>query len=64
MIDQLTDEQSEALMKIGSDSDFESMSKEVVEELFSLGLLHRRPSDGNLDLTDYGESDYEKLAST
>ena len=58
----LTDAQRDAMMRLGDpESAFEAIPIDVLNELLALGLLHKRPSDGNLDLTQLGEAVYEQL---
>lgn len=59
---QLTKSQKNALLKLGCSSSHEVISIEVLNELVMLNLVYKR-SDGNLDLTEMGESAYDKLAS-
>ena len=59
---QLTDQQREAMLPIGDpESEYETITGEVLNELSALGLLHKRPTDGNLDFTDLGEAVYDAL---
>ena len=61
---QLTDDQREAMIRFGDpESVAEAISIEVLNQLLALGMLHKRPSDGNLDFTDLGEAVYDKLVT-
>ncbi len=56
-------EQREAILKLGNtESVAEVISEKALRELVDLGIVHRRESDGNLDLTDLGESVYGQLS--
>ena len=59
---QLTEEQRDAMLKLG-DPEIEAaiMSIDVIEQLIQLGLVYKRASDGHLDFTDLGESVYDEL---
>jgi hypothetical protein len=60
---QLTEKQRAAVLRFGDpESDPEVIAVEVLEELMSLGLVHKRSSDGKLDFTDLGESVYDELS--
>lgn len=64
MDEQLTDQQRDAMILLGDpESVAEAISIDVLNELLTLGLLHKRPSDGNLDFTDLGEAVYDELVS-
>ena len=61
-VQQLTDEQRDAMIRLGDpESVAEAISVDVINELLALDLLHKRPSDGNLDFTDLGEAVYDEL---
>ena len=57
---QLTDNQKEAILKLGRSSEHEDVPLDVLDELLNLGLIYRR-SDGNFDSTDAGEQIYDQL---
>ncbi len=58
----LTKEQKEIILKLGSSSDFEMIPNDVWAELISLDLIYRR-TDGNYDLSEKGEKTYKQLVS-
>ena len=58
----LTDAQRDAMIRLGDpESVSEAISLDVLNELLALGLLHKRPSEGNLDFTGLGEAVYDQL---
>jgi hypothetical protein len=59
----LTDRQRDALLRLGNtDTEFETLTTEVLGELLTLGVLYRR-ADGNLDLSVAGQRLYQQLKS-
>ena len=61
---ELSEEQRDAMVKLGdTESEVETLTIEVVQQLINLGLVCKRASDGHLDFTDFGESVYDELTS-
>ena len=58
---ELSAEEKDAILRLGSDSDFEMLPIQLIEQLLSKGVLYRRASDGHLDFTDHGEAMYREL---
>ncbi len=56
----LTDNQREAIRKLGSDRDCATIPQDVFHQLVSLDIMGKRP-DGLYYLTDRGESLYDEL---
>jgi hypothetical protein len=60
----LTEEQVEALLKLGSpESDLEVVHPGMLQQLITLGLVYRRDSK-TIDFTDVGEAVYDELAGS
>lgn len=61
MID-LTQEQRSAILMLGDpERDSAALSREVLDELTRLGIVHRREPDHRLDFTDLGELCYHTI---
>jgi hypothetical protein len=61
---ELTREEKEAILSIGSESDEAGVLQHVWDMLVEKGIVHRRPSDGRFDLSEVGESVFDELAGT
>ena len=60
---ELTEEQRDAMLKLGDTSAAQIILLEVLEQLTELGLVYERDSDGHIDFTDVGELVYEQLTN-
>ncbi len=53
---QLTKEQEDAIIRLGSSSCHEIVQEPILEQLIALGVVAIRPSDRRLDFTNEGEN--------
>lgn len=58
---ELTEAERDVLLRLGSDSDYESVPRQVLDQLTAKGILYFRDPDRRLDFTELGNHILDEL---